>query len=146
MLGASDRSGSARPAGTGAARRREGRVSPGGAPQVNWRARIVGAAAINPRMKQLLAISAIGSDRTGMVHDVTHVIADCGGNIVESRMSALGGEFVMAVLVSGNWHALAKIETEIKKLAESSELTVQQKRTEQRAARNDQLPYSVDIV
>jgi glycine cleavage system transcriptional repressor len=97
-------------------------------------------------MKQLLAISAIGSDRTGMVHDVTHVIADCGGNIIESRMSALGGEFVMAVLVSGNWHALAKIETEIKKLAESSELTVQQKRTEQRAARNDQLPYSVDIV
>jgi glycine cleavage system transcriptional repressor len=97
-------------------------------------------------MKQLLAISAIGGDRTGMVHDLTRVIADCGGNILESRMSALGAEFVMALLVAGNWHALAKIETELKKLGETSGLEVQIKRTEARAARNDMLPYSVDIV
>ena len=73
-----------------------------------------------PRMKQLIALSAIGSDRTGMVHDLTRVIADCGGNIVESHMSALGSEFVMALLISGNWHSLAKIETEIKKLADTN--------------------------
>jgi glycine cleavage system transcriptional repressor len=97
-------------------------------------------------MKQLIALSAIGSDRTGMVHDLTRVIADCGGNIVESRMSALGSEFTMALLVSGNWHSLAKIETEIKKLGEGGELAVQMRRTEQRAVRADMLPYSVDIV
>ena len=97
-------------------------------------------------MKQLLALSAVGSDRTGMVHDLTQVIADCGGNIVESRMSALGSEFVMAVLISGNWHSLAKIETEIKKFGDAGEIAVQVRRTEQRPVRSDMLPYSVDIV
>jgi len=35
-------------------------------------------------MKQHLAVSAIGSDRTGMVHELTRVISECGGNISES--------------------------------------------------------------
>jgi len=63
-------------------------------------------------MKQHLAVSVIGSDRTGMVHELTRVISECGGNISESRMASLGSEFAMLMLVSGNWHALAKLETE----------------------------------
>ena len=98
------------------------------------------------RMKQLLALSAIGSDRTGMVHDLTRTIADCGGNVVESRMSALGSEFVMALLVSGNWHALAKIESEVKRIADAGQMSVQIRRTEPRPVRAEMLPYSVDIV
>src|SRR5712671_3767816 len=84
-------------------------------------------------MKQHLAVSAIGGDRTGMVHELTRVISECGGNISESRMASLGTEFAMLLLVSGNWHALAKLETELKRL-------------EPRAARTDMLPYSIDVV
>ena len=94
-------------------------------------------------MKQHLAISAIGNDRTGMVHDLTRIVADCGGSISESRMTTLGSEFAMLVLVSGNWHALARLETELKKLAEAGTLTVQLRRTEQRATRSDMLPVPV---
>ena len=54
-------------------------------------------------MKQHLAVSAIGSDRTGMVHELTRVITDCGGSIAESRMAALGSEFAILMLVHGNW-------------------------------------------
>jgi len=97
-------------------------------------------------MKQHLAISAIGSDRTGMVHDLTRIVADCGGSISESRMTALGAEFAMLLLVSGNWHALARLETELAKLAEAGNLSLQLRRTEPRAARSDLLPYSVDVV
>lgn len=97
-------------------------------------------------MKQLLAISAIGSDRTGRVHDITRIIADCGGSISESRMTSLGSEFVMLMLVSGNWHALARLETELKKLAESDALALHVRRTDERAARTDMLPYTVDAV
>jgi glycine cleavage system transcriptional repressor len=50
------------------------------------------------------------------------------------------------VLVSGNWHALARLETELKKLTDAGTLSVQLRRTEQRAARSDMLPYSVDVV
>lgn len=97
-------------------------------------------------MKQHLAISAIGNDRTGMVHDLTRIVADCGGSISESRMTTLGSEFAMLVLVSGNWHALARLETELKKLTDAGTLSVQLRRTEPRAARSDMLPYSVDVV
>ena len=98
------------------------------------------------RMKQHLAVSAIGSDRTGMVHELTRVISECGGNISESRMANLGSEFAMLLLVSGNWHALAKLETELKRLAEGNNLSIHLKRTEPRAARTDMLPYSIDVV
>jgi glycine cleavage system transcriptional repressor len=97
-------------------------------------------------MKQHLAISAIGSDRTGMVHELPRIVAECGGNISESRMTNLGTEFAMLLLVSGNWHSLAKLETELKKLADTSSLSVQLKRTEPKGARTDMLPYSVDVV
>lgn len=97
-------------------------------------------------MKQLIAISAIGSDRTGLVYDLTRAVVDCGGNILESRMTALGNEFAMLMLVAGNWHTLAKLEGEIAKLAETSGLTVTSRRTEQRPPRTDMLSYTVDVV
>ncbi|MGH8226623.1 MAG: glycine cleavage system protein R [Steroidobacteraceae bacterium] len=97
-------------------------------------------------MKQHLAVSAIGSDRTGMVHDLTRVVTECGGNISESRMASLGGEFAMLLLVSGNWHALAKLETELKRLAETSNVSIHLRRTEPQPARTDMLPYSIDVV
>src|SRR6201991_3619726 len=76
------------------------------------------------QMKQHLAVSAIGGDRTGMVHELTRVISEGGGNISESRMASLGTEFAMLLLVSGNCHALAKLETELKRLAETSSLSI----------------------
>ena len=97
-------------------------------------------------MKQHLAICALGSDRTGMVHELARVVAECGGNISESRMVNLGSEFAMLLLVSGNWHALAKLESELNRLSETSALTVHLKRTEPRSPRTDMLPYSIDVV
>ncbi len=97
-------------------------------------------------MKQHLAILAIGSDRIGLVHDLSKTIADCGGSISESRMTALGSEFAVLVLVAGNWHAVARIETELKKMAETAGITLQVRRTEPRAAQEDRVPYSVDVV
>lgn len=97
-------------------------------------------------MKQHLAVSAIGSDRTGMVHELTRIVAECGGNISESRMANLGSEFAMLLLVSGNWHALAKLETELKRLAEAGSLSIQLRRTEPRSTRTEMVPYSIDVV
>jgi glycine cleavage system transcriptional repressor len=97
-------------------------------------------------MKQLIAISAIGSDRTGLVYDLTRVVVDCGGNILESRMTALGNEFAVLMLVGGNWHTLAKLEGELTKLGESSGLTVISRRTEPRPPRADMVSYTVDVV
>ena len=96
--------------------------------------------------KQFIAISAIGSDRTGLVYDLTRVVADCGGNILESRMTALGNEFAVLMLVAGNWHTLAKLEGELAKLGESSGLAITSRRTEPKPARADMVSYTVDVV
>jgi glycine cleavage system transcriptional repressor len=97
-------------------------------------------------MKQLIAISAIGGDRTGLVYDLTRVVVDCGGSVLESRMTALGNEFAMLLLVSGNWHTLAKLEGELQKLAESAGMTISARRTEIKAPRPDTVNYTVDVV
>jgi glycine cleavage system transcriptional repressor len=100
----------------------------------------------NSQMQQLTVITAVGTDRAGVVHDLTRAVLECGGNIVESRMSALGSEFAMLLLVSGNWHTLARLESELKKIGETSDLTVTLKRTEARTRRENMLPYAVDVV
>jgi glycine cleavage system transcriptional repressor len=97
-------------------------------------------------MKQLIAISAIGSDRTGLVYDLTRVVVDCGGNVLESRMTALGNEFAVLMLVSGNWHTMTKLEGELVKLAESAGLTISSRRTDVRPPRTDMVSYTVDVV
>ena len=100
----------------------------------------------NGPMKQHLAVSAIGGDHTGMVHELTRIITDCGGNIAESRMATLGAEFAMLLLVHGNWHALARIESELNRLADGGAISVHLRRTEPRGPRRDMVPYSIDIV
>ncbi len=97
-------------------------------------------------MKQLVVITAVGDDRPGVVHDLSRAVLDCGGNIVESRMSALGSDFAMLLLVSGNWHTLAKLESELKKLEENQGLSIILRRTEARTAEADRIPYAIDVV
>jgi glycine cleavage system transcriptional repressor len=97
-------------------------------------------------MKQLIVLSAIGTDRSGVVNDISKVILDCGGNIEESRMSALGKEFAMLLLISGNWHTLTKLESELDKLSKEHSLTVTIRKTGERSERKDCMPYGVDVV
>ena len=97
-------------------------------------------------MSQLIVISAVGTDRTGVVQDLTKVILSCGGNIEESRMTTLGSEFAMLLLVSGNWATLNKLEQGLNKLGDGKELTVSIRQTDAKTATGDRMPYAVDIV
>ena len=60
-------------------------------------------------MQQLIVITAMGSDRPGVVHDLTKAVLECGGNIVESRMTALGSEFAMLLALSVRLNKIAVI-------------------------------------
>ena len=97
-------------------------------------------------MAQLIVISAIGTDRTGVVQDLTKVVLSCGGNIEESRMTTLGQEFAMLLLVSGNWHTLSRLEQGLDKLCKSGDLSVSVKKTGERPTEEDRMPYAVDVV
>ena len=47
-----------------------------------------------------LIITAIGSDRPGIVSEISGVITSHGGNVEESHMSRLGSDFAIIMLVS----------------------------------------------
>lgn len=81
-----------------------------------------------------------------MVQDITKAILACGGNIEESRMTTLGSEFAMLMLVSGNWATLGKLERELDKLGNGDNLTYTIRKTDQRKVREDRMPYAVDVV
>jgi glycine cleavage system transcriptional repressor len=97
-------------------------------------------------MEQLLVISAVGGNSTAVLNELARIILDCGGNIKESRMAALGAEYGMLLLVSGNWHTISRLERELAKYGESAGITMQLKRTEPRQTGKESLPYAVDVV
>ena len=51
-----------------------------------------------------------------------------------------------SILVTGNWHCVARLESELARLAESGGLALQLRRTEPRALREDHIPYSIDVI
>ena len=51
-------------------------------------------------MRTNIVFTLTGTDRVGIVDEVTQLLLDCGGNIETSRMARLGGEFAILVLVS----------------------------------------------
>ena len=97
-------------------------------------------------MAQLIVLSAIGADRPGVVRDISKVVVECGGNIEESRMVALGSEFAVLMLISGNWHTLTKLEKALQDLTEHDDLTINLKKTSARSDQADCIPYGLDVV
>src|SRR5438309_5307887 len=51
-------------------------------------------------MKNQLLVTAVGEDRPGIVARLSEIFIKHGGNLEESRMAILGGEFAAIVLVS----------------------------------------------
>jgi glycine cleavage system transcriptional repressor len=97
-------------------------------------------------MSHHLVISALGKDKPGIIDQLTSQFLECGCNIVDSRMTVLGGEFAILTLVDGNWNNIAKLESQIPSLEKRLDLTIIAKRTEPQAGRRDLLPYAVDVV
>jgi len=97
-------------------------------------------------MENLLVITAVGKDRPGIVDKLSMAIMDCKCNINDSRMTVLGGEFALILLVSGKWNELAKLENQLPSLGDTLQLSITSKRTEEESQRGDLLAYSVDVI
>ena len=69
-------------------------------------------------------LTAIGVDRAGLVDEVSRYIFDRGGNIEDSRMVNLRGQFAVMLLVAGDEAAIGRLRHEQSRLAETSGLQV----------------------
>jgi len=97
-------------------------------------------------MKKYFVFSALGKDRPGIVNQLSKVILDSGCNIEDSRMTVLGGEFALILMVSGHWGAITRLERQVPVLEKNLELTILARHTEPRTAVQDMVPYTVDVV
>ena len=68
-------------------------------------------------MQTTLVMTVIGPDRTGLVESVAKVVAEHGGNWLESRMCRLGGEFAGIVRVAAPTAQRQALEAALGKLA-----------------------------
>ena len=73
-----------------------------------------------------LIISAVGSDRLGIVSEISGVITSHGGNVEESRMSRLGSDFAIIMLVSVDPDWVESLEVALQSI---NELTIISKPT-----------------
>lgn len=97
-------------------------------------------------MTQHILVTAIGTDRNGLVRHVTKTLLDCGCNIAESRLATMGSQFIMLILVSGNWHSKSKLESALADVAKAQTLEISLRETDMSAANTQQLPYAIDLV
>ena len=97
-------------------------------------------------MNNSLVISALGKDKSGIVNQLTKTILDQGGNLSESRMTVLGGEFAMMLLVTGSQESIENIISKLEETGEKLNLTLIAKETQTQKSDQKRLPYQVNVV
>ncbi|MCP5160598.1 MAG: glycine cleavage system protein R [Hahellaceae bacterium] len=92
-----------------------------------------------------LVISAIGSDKPGIVNQLAKACAKNHCNIVDSRMTVLGGEFAVLMMASGSDENIKALEDTIPALSENLGLTTITKRTQPRQLK-PAISFTVTVV
>lgn len=93
-----------------------------------------------------LLASAIASPDQSPLLGLCKRVADCGCNVAEARVAALGAELSVQVLAQGPWDAIAKLETALAKMDRNGEMRLVQFRTSAKQQQSNCLPYIVEVI
>lgn len=96
-------------------------------------------------MATKLVISALGADRPGIVDELSNIIYNHDLNIEDSRMTVLGGEFAVLLLVSGDLSSLDTLQSEIPEIEQTLQMRLLVKPTTETNATENAIPYSVEV-
>lgn len=97
-------------------------------------------------MNEYLVISAIGEDRSGIINGLSQAASDSGCNILDTRMTVLGGEFALIMMISGSRDNIAAAEESLPRIAEQFQLTTILRRTKPRQSTALGSPYLIQVV
>ena len=97
-------------------------------------------------MPQKLVITALGADRPGIVDELSDTLCSNQLNIEDSRMSVLGGEFAILLLVSGSAEAVNDFIARSAKIEDSLQMKLTVKATEIQEDSQKLVSYDVDVV
>ncbi len=93
-----------------------------------------------------LVLTLTGTDRVGIVDEVTRLLLNLGGNVEASRMARLGGEFAMLMLVALPSDQAAPLELIGSELAAKGyKVTITPTGQTQAPARPGWLPYRIEV-
>jgi glycine cleavage system transcriptional repressor len=97
-------------------------------------------------MRGFAILTAIGSDRVGIVDDLTTSILAKKCNIEESRMAVLGGEFTVMLLLSGSKEDIGALIEESDRIAGELKLHISMKPTVEPKTHPQMRPYMIESV
>jgi glycine cleavage system transcriptional repressor len=86
-------------------------------------------------------LTAIGEDRPGLVDEVTEFVFSRGGNVEDSRMANLHGQFAIVMLISGGQDAIDRITTDLEMLNEHTAIHARLTPAAADVAAAPRLPY-----
>ena len=96
-------------------------------------------------MTTKLVISALGVDRPGIVDEISNIINSHSLNIEDSRMTVLGGEFAILMLVSGESEAIDALQTQANEIEQSLQMRLLIKTTTEPGNTDNTIPYAVEV-
>jgi glycine cleavage system transcriptional repressor len=90
-------------------------------------------------------LTAVGDDRPGLVDEVTRYITERGGNLEDSRMVNLRGQFAMMMLVAGSEEAMSRLHDGLGKLRRDSHVHAELRQADSGATRRTPaLPFRLN--
>jgi glycine cleavage system transcriptional repressor len=96
--------------------------------------------------ENFLLINAIAPAEVTLLSILSKRIADSGCNIVEARISILGREACLALLASGSWDAVAKLDSALARLQREDQITLMIKRSGAKQLAGNALPYAIEVI
>lgn len=90
-----------------------------------------------------LAMSIIGKPQTKIVHELAKLVRSSGCNLIETRWYTVGGEAMGYCYLSGNWNAIAKLETNLPGFERKYEISLVPRRIEPKEPQPERLPYTI---
>jgi glycine cleavage system transcriptional repressor len=96
--------------------------------------------------KAYVVLTAIGSDRVGIVDDLSGSVTSAGCNIEESKMAVLGGEFAVIMLVSGPPGTLDSLSKTLEEIGGTLGLRIECRPTREPSAGAAGRPYLLEAV
>lgn len=95
--------------------------------------------------EHFVVLSALAPDRPGLVADLTAYVNDRNGNVEESRMLILGGEFGAMVLVSGTEEVVNRITVDAEHLKKriAGDLIVRRTKSPEEHRRGERKPIVI---
>ncbi len=96
-------------------------------------------------MTAKLVISALGKDRPGIVDELSNIIYQQQLNIEDSRMTVLGGEFAVLLLVSGEQSSINALQSQLPDIEHKLQMSLIAKTTTETGNNENAVPYAVEV-